>query len=72
MPWKPIAPIDVFCQRIIIGRIALPFHAVDCGDLLYTLCTPGCSLLYLLPDTSQERRIVPSLSTAHTRWPVRL
>ena len=71
MPWKPMLPMSVWYQRIISGRIALPFHAVDCSDRLYTSCVPGTSLLYWLPETSHERMTLPSSPTAHTRWPAR-
>ena len=47
--------MSVGYQRIISGRIALPFQAVDCSDRLYTSCVPGTSLSYLLPETSHDR-----------------
>ena len=34
MPWKPMWPMSVCSQRIISGRIARPFHAVDCSERL--------------------------------------
>src|SRR5215216_2301865 len=71
MPWKPIAPMSVFSHRIISGSLALPFQALDSSERLYTSCVPGCSLPYLLPDTSQERITWSFSSTAHTRWPRR-
>src|SRR3954469_12582231 len=64
-------PMSVFSQRIMCGRNAFPFHAVDTSERLYTSCVPGISLLYLLPETSHERMTRSFLSTAQTRWPDR-
>src|SRR5687768_5586178 len=71
MPWKPMWPISVCRHLIMYGRMARPFQAVDCSDRLYTVYVPGYSLLYWLPDTSHERTISPSSSTAQTRWLIR-
>ena len=69
--WNPRCPMSVWYQRTISGRNALPFHAVDTSDLLYTWWVPGTSLEYWLPDTSHDRTMFSSLSIAHTRWPAR-
>ena len=50
--------MSVGYQRIISGRIALPFHAVDCSDRLNTSWVPGTSFSYWLPETSHERMTV--------------
>ena len=64
--------MSVWYQRTISGRNALPFHAVETSDLLYTWWVPGTSLEYWLPDTSHDRMMFSSLSIAHTRWPAAL